>query len=69
MAQISITLNGETRDVPSESTIATLVDFLSLPEQRIAVEHNNKVVRRVDWPRTSVQTSDRIEVVHFVGGG
>lgn len=69
MAQMSITLNGELRGVPSDSTIATLIDFLSLPEQRIAVEHNNKVVRRADWPVTNVNQSDRIEVVHFVGGG
>ena len=66
---LSITLNGETREIPQPVTLDGLLDFFSLPKQRVAVEHNNQVVRRADWPLTPVNDRDKIEVVHFVGGG
>ena len=66
---LSITLNGETHEIPEATTLDRLIDIFSLPKQRIAVELNNQVVRRVDWPATPVGDRDKIEVVHFVGGG
>lgn len=42
---------------------------LDLPAARIAVELNRAVVRRNDWGTTVLQDDDRIEIVHFVGGG
>jgi thiamine biosynthesis protein ThiS len=39
-----------------------------MPE-RIAIEHNQKVVRRKEWIKTIIADGDRIEIVHFVGGG
>ncbi len=69
MTPISITLNGETREVSGEIDLNRLLEHFSLPEQRIAIELNNNVVRRSDWPQTLVRDKDKIEVVHFVGGG
>lgn len=66
---MTITLNGEVRDLVAETDLAALVESLSLPAQRLAVELNGKVIRRGDWPKTIVHDSDRIEVVQFVGGG
>jgi len=66
---ISIRVNGEKREVPSELNLDLLLDEFSLPKQRVAIELNNSVVRRVDWPKTIVRDTDKIEVVHFVGGG
>lgn len=65
---IDIHLNGETRSVEPQD-LAALVDALALPQKRIAVEVNGSVIRRADWHRTPVNDGDRIEVVHFVGGG
>lgn len=64
-----ITLNGETREIPRQISLDELLDLFSLPKQRVAVEHNDRVVRRIDWASTAVKEQDRIEVVHFVGGG
>lgn len=64
-----ITLNGETREIPRQISLDELLDLFSLPKQRVAVEHNDRVVRRTDWASTAVKEQDRIEVVHFVGGG
>ncbi len=69
MAALKIFLNGETSEVASGIRLDQLLDFFSLPEQRVAVELNNNVVRRSDWPETVIGEGDKIEVVHFVGGG
>ena len=66
---MKITLNGEIRELESEVTLDRLLELLSLPQQRIAVELNREVVRKKDWPNVVVKDSDRLEVVHFVGGG
>ena len=69
MAAIKILLNGEARAVPDVVSLDRLLEIFSLPKQRVAIELNSKVIRRSDWPETLVQDSDKIEVVHFVGGG
>jgi len=50
-------------------TLAQLITELDLPPARIAVELNREVVRRNDWDATELRDDDRIEIVHFVGGG
>ena len=62
-------INGESREVQGAPTLAELINQLDLPAARIAVELNREVVRRSDWGNTMVHEDDRIEVVHFVGGG
>lgn len=69
MSKIHITLNGEQLPIESNVDLETLVAHLELPAKRLAVEMNGNVVRRVDWPKTTVSEGDKIEVVHFVGGG
>jgi len=66
---ISIQLNGESREVPDGLTLAALVEWLKLPADRVAVERNLEIVPRGQWLETLVGAGDRLEVVHFVGGG
>ena len=66
---ITIYLNGEPREIPAETDLVGVLDAFSLPTQRIAIEVNKNVVRRTDWTTTRVREGDRLEVVHFVGGG
>lgn len=66
---ISVTINGTAREVPAEIDLDSLLEFLALPRQRVAVELNHVVVRRTDWPETRLSDGDKLEVVHFVGGG
>ena len=67
--KMNIRLNGEAFSVPPGSTLLDVVKRLSLREDQIAVERNQKVVRRAELHRTLIHEGDRIEVVHFVGGG
>ena len=67
---VRIQINGEPREFPQNSlSLNELLDTLSLPSQRIAVELNNAIVPRGEWEKTIVGEDDQIEIVHFVGGG
>ena len=65
---MKVFVNGELREVEA-STLAGLITELDLPVARIAIELNRDVVRRSDWGSTMLKDEDRIEIVHFVGGG
>ena len=62
-------INGESREVQGNPSLADLISQLDLPAARIAVELNREVVRRGEWGETVLHDDDRIEIVHFVGGG
>ena len=64
-----VELNGEPQEFEEGATLSTLVERLSLAPERVAVELNRDVVRRADWASTRLSEGDRVEVVHFVGGG
>jgi len=66
---LRVYLNGESKDLAESSTLLDLVTQLDLPSSRIAIELNQNVVRRRDWEKTMLKEDDRIEIVHFVGGG
>ena len=66
---MKVFINGETREIPGGLNLDELVRHLSLPERRMAIEVNKQVVRRKDWESIAVADEDRIEIVHFVGGG
>lgn len=66
---ITVTLNGEKKQVPEKLSLKELVSHLELPGERIAIEHNREIVRRKDWETVQVHEGDSLEIVHFVGGG
>ena len=66
---MQVRINGKGREIPGESTLEDLVHELSLSPQRIAIELNRNVVPRNHWSETTLNDGDRIEIVHFVGGG
>ncbi len=64
-----VQLNGEQREVPDGLNLAGLIEWLELPADRVAVERNLEVVRRVNWDETRIENGDRLEIVRMVGGG
>jgi len=66
---MTVFVNGEARELSGTSSLAELIKQLDLPAPRIAIELNREVVRRNDWGSTMLKDDDRIEIVHFVGGG
>ena len=66
---ISVTVNGQSREVPAGLDLEGLLFFLGLDPSRVAVEHNGAIVPRSEYADTVLREGDRIEVVHFVQGG
>jgi thiamine biosynthesis protein ThiS len=66
---LQVYVNGDSHELPETTSLAQLVEQLELVPQRIAIELNRVVVRRADWSTTTLRDGDRLEIVHFVGGG
>ena len=69
---LTIQLNGKPRtfsDFESRVDLASIINTLGLKADRIAVEHNGEIVSRKGWAQAQVDEGDRLEIVHFVGGG
>jgi thiamine biosynthesis protein ThiS len=66
---MKITVNGDTRELSSVSTLSDLVAQLGMKSDRVAVELNRELVRRDLWSTTQLADGDKLEIVHFVGGG
>jgi thiamine biosynthesis protein ThiS len=65
---MNLTINGETQSSSAE-TLGALVEQLGMKSDRVAIELNREIVPRDQWPKTALQEGDRLEIVHFVGGG
>ena len=66
---MQVMINGEMRELSESATIVEMLENLALPAERIAVELNRKVVRKKDWASVKLNAADKIEIIHFVGGG
>lgn len=66
---MQVYVNGELKELSGTPSLTELVTQLDLPAARIAIELNREVVRRSEWSSTMLKDEDRIEIVHFVGGG
>jgi len=69
MNSITIEINGESRTIPKIENVGELIQHLGIGPDRVAVEVNQKIVRRGEWASTPVSDRDRVEIVQFVGGG
>jgi thiamine biosynthesis protein ThiS len=69
MNAVTLTINGEARQVPDAATLADLLAALELDPREVVVEHNRRIVRRPELGATPLREGDAIELVHFVGGG
>jgi thiamine biosynthesis protein ThiS len=66
---LRILINGEGKECEEGISLSALIELLELQPQRIAIELNREVIRRADWKSTVLKNEDRLEIVHFVGGG
>jgi thiamine biosynthesis protein ThiS len=61
-------INGEDRDF-TVTSLSELLDQLGIKQDRVAVELNRDIIPRELWHETRLNPNDRLEIVHFVGGG
>jgi thiamine biosynthesis protein ThiS len=65
---MKLVINGIEKDVAA-ANIAALIDGLAAKGDRVAVELNGDIVPRAKWPESPLKDGDKLEIVHFVGGG
>ena len=66
---MNLIINGEDRQFDSALTITALLERLGMKPDRVAVELNRELVPRERWGTTQLSDNDKLEIVHFVGGG
>jgi len=66
---MTVTINGERREIPDGLSVAALVDHLGMTPGRVAIERNLEIVPRARWKDVAIAADDRFEIVHLVGGG
>ena len=69
VCRMKVLINGEIKEISGELNLSDLLKHFSLPSERIAIELNKEVVRKKDWENIKIADGDKLEVIHFVGGG
>jgi len=66
---LRIQVNGQLREAEDSVNLRDLIESLDLKPEQIAIELNQTVIRRMHWQSTILREDDKVEIVHFVGGG
>ena len=66
---MTLYINGQAREVAEGLSVLGLVQELGFKADRLAIELNREIVPRAQWEATQLKDSDKLEIVHFVGGG
>ena len=64
-----IQLNGKKVTIKSKSTIMDLLIEYNLDNKKIAIEHNGIIIPKLNYKKKHLKNNDRLEIVHFIGGG
>ena len=62
-------INGEDTDIKNNMTVSELLNELEIDKKAVAVELNLTVMKKSEYDNTFIKENDKIEIVHFVGGG
>ena len=66
---ISIILNGQSKQIDDDINIDQLLQSMDLSEKRLAVEINQQIISRSDFPSHNLKDQDKVEIVQAIGGG
>ena len=67
--KIQIRVNGKVKSIPANYSISDLVKNLNIPIKKVAIEHNQEIIDKKKINRIILKKNDKIEIVHFIGGG
>ncbi|MBS1825140.1 MAG: sulfur carrier protein ThiS [Acidobacteria bacterium] len=66
---MDLVINGESHNAPDACSMLDLLASLHIDPSRVAIEYNGLILRKDAWAGTALQPGDKVEIVHFVGGG
>ncbi len=64
-----VIINGKAEDLPAGLTVAQLLERRGVHTTLVAVEHNGRILPRDEFVSATIRAGDKLEIVHFVGGG
>ena len=67
--KIKITVNGKQMQIIPKFSLKSLITKLKMPQNKIAIELNKKIVDKKRISKIKLKKGDKIEIVHFIGGG
>ena len=67
--KIKIRLNGKTKIIKENYKILNLINDLKLPIKKVAIELNQEIIDKKKLSKIKIKNNDKIEIVHFIGGG
>ena len=67
--KIKIKINGKIKNVYKNSKLSNIIKSFKIPLKKVAIELNEEIVDKKKLNKISLKTNDKIEIVHFIGGG
>ena len=67
--KIKIKVNGKVKLIKNNTKLSNLIKFLKIPVKKVAIELNQEIVDKKKLNKINLKNNDKIEIVHFIGGG
>ena len=67
--KIEIKVNGKVKSIPVKYSVSDLVKNLKIPMKKVAIELNQEIIDKKNISKINLKKNDKIEIVHFIGGG
>ena len=67
--KIKIKLNGKEKQIPKDFKIEKLINDLKIPIKKVAIELNQEILDKKKLNKIKLKKNDKVEIVHFIGGG
>ena len=64
-----IQLNGKKVVIKSNYSLFDLLKKYKLSNKKVAIEHNGTIIQKVNYKKKNLKNNDKVEIVHFIGGG
>ena len=67
--KIKININGKTKSINENLNLLNLIKILKIPTKKVAIELNQEIMDKKKLKNVNLKKNDKIEIVHFIGGG
>jgi thiamine biosynthesis protein ThiS len=67
--KIKIKANGKIKSIPDNYKMSDLINKLKIPIKKVAIELNQEIIDKKNIDKINLKNNDKIEIVHFIGGG